>query len=106
MGKGLIMGFRFSAETNYGYFDIKDSRTGNLESLIIPNSWFAGLAEALHKEYGDFIISTNKRNMDRIRGKEIYYEMNDEGLFLGFSPVEDASEKLKARHENEAFGPG
>lgn len=101
--KGTIVGFSGSWSSGMATLVIKDSRTGVEETIPCENT---STVRALDAAYGGIIGNDHTASVDSIKGKEIYWAMDDMGIMLGgFQPVEEASEDLVNEYEAQYEEP-
>lgn len=89
MNKGTIIQFRGSWSSGMGFLVIKDSKTGEVQSIPCDN---APTVRALEACFGDTITEGHTANGKGYIGKEIYWDYDEMGLMLeGFTPVDEQS---------------
>jgi len=88
MNKGTIVQFRGSWGSGIGFLDIKDSETGEVQSIPCENS---PTVRALEACFGNVITEGHTANGRGYIGKEIYWDYDELGMILeGFTPVDES----------------
>jgi hypothetical protein len=78
--KGTINAFRGSYMSGLGYLIIDG------QPVMCEN---AQTVRSLDGAFGDVIAKNHTVNNDAIAGKEIVYSVDDMGILMGFTPVEE-----------------
>ena len=95
--KGTIVGFHGSWMSGIATMDIKDSKTGEIQSVPCENGQ---TVRSLDSAFGGVIGQGHCVNLDAVKDKEIYWAMDDMGLMLaGFVPVDDAPDRVQEVYE-------
>ena len=91
--KGTIKGFYGFWGSGLATLLIEDEDTKQLEEIPCDNG---PTVRALDSAFGDVITDAHTVNVDAIRGKKIYWGMDDYGLCLGWIlPVGEANVELR-----------
>jgi len=94
--KGRLIQFRGSWGSGLGTLEIEDSETGEREPVPCDNG---ATVRALEAAFGNVITPVHTANGGGYKGREVYWSLDEFGLVLaGFTPVELASEELKAHY--------
>lgn len=94
--KGKILGLKGSWLSGLAMLTV-ETETGAIKDIPCDN---APTVRALEAAYGNVIQPGHRFSMAAIKGKEIFYSLDDMGLVLAaFTPVEDASEELIEAYE-------
>ena len=94
--KGKLVQFRGSWGSGLGILVIEDSETCVPEHVPCDNG---ATVRALEAAFGNVITPVHTANGNGYKGREVYWSLDEFGLVLaGFTPVELASEELKAHY--------
>ena len=94
--KGKLIQFHGSWGSGLGTLEIEDSEMGEHEHIPCDNG---ATVRALDAAFGNVITPVHTANGNGYKGKEVYWSYDEFGLVLeGFTPVELASEELKAHY--------
>jgi len=95
--KGKIIKFLGSWGSGIGSLLIKDSKTGQLEQVSCENGQTVRALEAC---FGNVITNGHTANGEGYKNKEVFWAYDEMGITLGgFTPIEEASEKLVSLYE-------
>ena len=99
--KGRLIQFRGSWQSGLATLEIEDSETGAHECIPCDNG---ATVRALEAAFGNVITPGHTANGNGYKGKEVFWSYDEIGFVLGgFTPVEVASEELKAHYaQNQA----
>ncbi len=91
--RGTIQGFNGSWSSGIGFLLIKDSQTGEVESIPAENGC---TVRALEAAFGNVIGDGHcVDNQGNHIGQEVFWSLDDMGLVLGgFTPVNEANQEL------------
>jgi len=87
MEKGKILGFSGSWGSGIATLTVKNLKTGKVENIPTDN---APTVRALESAYGNIISAGRTANINKIKGKVIFYDYTDWGSLAGFVPEEEA----------------
>ena len=94
--KGRLIQFHGSWGSGLGTLEIEDSETGACEHVHCDNG---ATIRALEAAFGNVITPVHTANGNGYKGREVYWSYDEFGFVLGgFTPVELASEELKAHY--------
>ena len=92
--KGEIVDFQGSWGSGIATLTIK-REDGKIERVPCDN---APTTRALERAYGDVIGTGHTANIGKIKGRKIYYSMENWGTMAGFMPVEQANIELETKY--------
>ena len=96
--KGKIVDFIGSWGSGLATLVVEDD-DGKLHNIPCEN---APTVRALESDYGNVIGEGHTALVSNIKGKEIFYEMGDMGLVLGwFVPIEEAPPEVWEEYEKQ-----
>lgn len=100
--KGTIKGFYGSWGSGLATLVIQDEETGQIEEIPCDNG---ATVRALDAAFGDVITENHAVNVEAIRGKAIYWGMDDFGLTLAWIlPVGEANAELRKTYRRQRRG--